>query len=528
MQDLQSQQIQALSAHIEGLEAGLEALADEPETSASLRRIARSLCMAAGKAGAKDLAVAAHALQTADDDSVEPLTRECLRRFGELRSRVEPERIRVLLVEDSRTVAVAVQSYLEAAGHVVHHAADATSAERLLNEQPIDIVLLDLILPDRDGRDLLLQMREAQATADLPVVVLSAKEGAVPRAECMAVGAADFLQKPVDPSVLRAAVAKHARRRKSAGDSSDEGAQQVLGRAALVEAYEPLRLAVETDSQVAVALLAMNGFDAVVESLGAHGADRLMTEAAGPLAEGLEEGEMIGRWGRSEIVLLLPGSSAEDAKRKLRLGVARLAHAGLIEKALGADLDVSFSAGVAVPESSEDLREVVSAAETSLYKARASGRGGAVTAEEPAPERPRRVMLVEDDRVTATLINHRLVREGFEVAKFVNGEDAFEWAESSTFDLAILDVKVPGMDGFELLERLRAMERLDAVPIVMLTGLGGEADVIRGLELGANDYMLKPFSPTELLARVRRLAFGGTGGPPDAGGPSAPAENDAN
>jgi DNA-binding response OmpR family regulator len=133
-------------------------------------------------------------------------------------------------------------------------------------------------------------------------------------------------------------------------------------------------------------------------------------------------------------------------------------------------------------------------------------------------------MLVEDDRVTATLIHHRLVREGFEVMDFLNGEDAYEWAEDSSFDLAILDVKVPGMDGFELLERLRAIPRLDAVPIVMLTGLGGEADVIRGLELGANDYMLKPFSPTELLARVRRLVFGGGTGSDTGGARGVPAE----
>ena len=116
------------------------------------------------------------------------------------------------------------------------------------------------------------------------------------------------------------------------------------------------------------------------------------------------------------------------------------------------------------------------------------------------------MLLVEDDRVTATLIQHRLVREGFDVMDFLNGEDAFRWASGSSFDLAILDVKVPGMDGFELLERLRAIPRLESVPIIMLTSLGSEADVVRGLELGANDYMLKPFSPAELLARVRRLA----------------------
>jgi len=114
-----------------------------------------------------------------------------------------------------------------------------------------------------------------------------------------------------------------------------------------------------------------------------------------------------------------------------------------------------------------------------------------------------------------------LVREGFAVMDFLNGEDAYNWAVDSSFELAILDVKVPGMDGFEVLERLRAIPRFNSTPIVMLTGLGGEVDVIRGLELGANDYMLKPFSPTELLARVRRLVYGSQAAAADAGGPSS-------
>ena len=88
-----------------------------------------------------------------------------------------------------------------------------------------------------------------------------------------------------------------------------------------------------------------------------------------------------------------------------------------------------------------------------------------------------------------------------------------------------MDVKVPGMDGFEMLERLRQITRLAAVPIIMLTGLGSEDDVVRGLALGADDYMLKPFSPTELLARIRRLIHAASTGAPEARGPREdPAE----
>ena len=69
----------------------------------------------------------------------------------------------------------------------------------------------------------------------------------------------------------------------------------------------------------------------------------------------------------------------------------------------------------------------------------------------------------------------------------------------------ILDVKMPGLDGFEVLERLRKSPRYANIPIIMLTSMGQEADVVRGFRLGADDYILKPFSPTELSARVRRL-----------------------
>ena len=72
-------------------------------------------------------------------------------------------------------------------------------------------------------------------------------------------------------------------------------------------------------------------------------------------------------------------------------------------------------------------------------------------------------------------------------------------------DLVILDVKMPGLDGFEVLERLRGDARFAKTPILMLTSMGQEADVVRGFGLGADDYVLKPFSPVELAARVRRL-----------------------
>jgi DNA-binding response OmpR family regulator len=117
-----------------------------------------------------------------------------------------------------------------------------------------------------------------------------------------------------------------------------------------------------------------------------------------------------------------------------------------------------------------------------------------------------RILVAEDDTVTSSLILFRLKREpGYEVQHVKDGLDALNALEQQSFDLAVLDVQMPGLDGFGVLSRIRENPELQSIPVIMLTSLGEEKDIVRGLEIGANDYMVKPFSPAELIARVRRL-----------------------
>jgi len=115
------------------------------------------------------------------------------------------------------------------------------------------------------------------------------------------------------------------------------------------------------------------------------------------------------------------------------------------------------------------------------------------------------VMIVDDSRTVAWILRETLESLGYRVRCAYSGEDALDMIDTQRPDLVILDVKMPGLDGFEVLDRLRRDARFASVPIVMLTSMGQEADVVRGFGLGADDYVLKPFSPVELMARVRRL-----------------------
>ena len=117
----------------------------------------------------------------------------------------------------------------------------------------------------------------------------------------------------------------------------------------------------------------------------------------------------------------------------------------------------------------------------------------------------KRVLVVEDDPDIVELIDHYLKAEGFEVESLSDGRQALERLRAGSFGLLILDLQLPGLDGLSVCAELRRDKRTRALPIVMLTARGDEADRVVGLEVGADDYVVKPFSPKELVARVRAL-----------------------
>ena len=112
------------------------------------------------------------------------------------------------------------------------------------------------------------------------------------------------------------------------------------------------------------------------------------------------------------------------------------------------------------------------------------------------------ILVVEDERDIAALVAYQLTREGFRVRTVGTGNDALEALRNERPDLLVLDLMLPEMSGYQLLEEMRRRPDLQEVPVVVLTARREEADRIRGLELGADDYLTKPFSPQELVLRI--------------------------
>jgi two-component system response regulator CpxR len=113
-----------------------------------------------------------------------------------------------------------------------------------------------------------------------------------------------------------------------------------------------------------------------------------------------------------------------------------------------------------------------------------------------------KILIIDDDEELCELVSEYLTVEGFDVAAVNDGESGLEAAESGKYDLAILDVMLPKMNGFEVLRHIRQKSQL---PVLMLTARGDDMERIVGLEIGADDYLPKPFNPRELVARIRAI-----------------------
>ena len=116
-----------------------------------------------------------------------------------------------------------------------------------------------------------------------------------------------------------------------------------------------------------------------------------------------------------------------------------------------------------------------------------------------------KIVLAEDEPQIARLIQFKLQKEGFEITWKDNGADALESVKEIKPDLVLLDVMMPVMDGYQVLKKIKEDENLKQIPVIMLTAKGQERDVVKGFDLGSEDYIVKPFRPAELVSRIKKI-----------------------
>nr|AGS52561.1 phosphate regulon transcriptional regulatory protein PhoB (SphR) [uncultured bacterium contig00023] len=113
------------------------------------------------------------------------------------------------------------------------------------------------------------------------------------------------------------------------------------------------------------------------------------------------------------------------------------------------------------------------------------------------------ILIIEDDKEIQELLSHSMAREGWKLLQAKTGEDGLKMLKNNKVSCILLDIMLPGMDGLKVIKKIKEIEQCRNIPVIMTTAKGEEADIVTGLELGADDYVVKPYSPKVLIARIR-------------------------
>ena len=497
----------ALVTRIKSLESSRKALLEgEEDVIESIKRVVQSLRSSGEIDAFPRIDELATAVENATKEELPAQLDNLLNTLSEIVSETESDKINILVVDDDPTISLLLKKKLSTENREVLIAETGTEAEKILNEREVSLIILDLFLPDIDGRTVLLHLRERPQTSRIPVVVLSARESSQTKTECFALGADEYFVKPFDPEVLVVSIsAKLQRTKEISREAQRDSLTRLPNRSAFNSTFERMRsFANRVGAPLSVGMLDIDRFKSINDTYGHTMGDEVLQRIASVINKSLRKYDSLFRWGGEEFVVILPNTGTSGGVRALEKALQAVSEERFTSS--GAEIFVvTFSAGVTEVTQDSTMDEIIEEADRLLYKAKSSGRNRVMCSGTSIESFEKKVLMAEDDKLIAKIVKYRLEQEGFHVYHYLDGLSALSAAKENSANLAIIDVKMPEMDGFELLRNLRMLPTFSHTPIMMVTSMGREQDIVRGFKLGADDYVLKPFSMVELLARIRRL-----------------------
>jgi len=298
----------------------------------------------------------------------------------------------ILLVEDNKTQSLVIQDYLSRNGYAVIAVENGMSAFKAAKTNPVDLILLDRILPDMDGSDVCRWLKLDQACRDIPVIMLTAKAEMTDRVSGLEAGADDYLPKPFNETELNARIYARLRSKVHQDELKQKNRQleDMLTRVETLAIMDPLtnlfnRRRFETilasefkradryQSPLTCIMIDIDHFKLVNDTFGHQAGDVVLKEAAQIIQTAIREVDTAARWGGEEFVVLSPNTTRENAYRVAeRIRAAFESHTFV-----GIDgQKITISIGISgVPDPSIDMQEkLIHAADTALYEAKKNGR----------------------------------------------------------------------------------------------------------------------------------------------------------
>lgn len=423
----------------------------------------------------------------------------------------------ILVVDDETSMLMYLKEELERYGWIVMAATDSIKAISAFYDMQPDCVIIDVHMQGKNGFELFSFLKEKLKQLFVPTIMISVDDSKDNRLKTFEMGADDFIAKPIDIDELYARVNRHIERKKMVDNLllTDE-LTRVYNRKYIKKAYETMCSNLyHRHETFSIAILDLDHFKKVNDHHGHLMGDLVLQKFATFLQNNIRKDDSVIRLGGEEFLLFLQGVSALKGKEILEQLNQEFQMVSFPSNTN--TFCCSFSAGIVeVTTNNKPVEKWISLADNALYKAKAAGRKQVRMNESDLAiiyKKTLRVAVIDDDPIICSMLEEMLVKFSkdlpfdIKIKSFCDGALFLtdDWSHSNDRYLVILDGIMPGMDGLDVLQSLRASKRQDQYKVIMLTSRNSEKDIARALQLGADDYMTKPFKMIELQTRIRNV-----------------------
>jgi diguanylate cyclase (GGDEF)-like protein len=427
----------------------------------------------------------------------------------------------VMVVDDDSITATVIAEVLRDQADIVLVPDGTQAHDRAVGLRP-DLILLDVMMPGTDGYLICGRLKEDPRTRDIPVIFVSSLSDEAQEARGLLAGAVDYVSKPISAPILTARVRNHLELKRQRDRLERESLRDDLtglgNRTRLEDALNSeWRRAARLKGPVSLMVVAVDGFESFSRLYGPLATRECLRKVGAALAASAQRpGDIVGRFPPDRFLAILPDTDAKGAlavAERMRAAV-RLLDVPHAEAGPEATMTVSVAVSTCQPSPGEHPAFALEQVMEGLAESQQLGRDRCVSLQgEPAPkpEGPRvapaaavqgRLLVVDDDPVSVQVLSELVRSAGYGVQTLEDSTGAVGQAQATLPDLILLDLRMPGIDGFEVCRRLKRNPLTAAIPVVFLSIVDDPAEKLRAFEVGGADYVGKNFHPEEVLARI--------------------------
>jgi len=427
------------------------------------------------------------------------------------------EKNRILIVDDDTSMLIELASILNQE-YKIYTVKDGASALEKATEVSPDLILLDVIMPDMSGFEVLNKLKEDEKTRDIPVLFITGVADSEAEIQGLAAGAVDYVHKPLNDSLVKLRVRHQIQllnqfRKIEHMSMSDQLTGLPNRRSFELKINEEWDRASRELTPLSVMMVDIDHFKKYNDTYGHQQGDVALKAVAELFQKSLRRpSDFVARWGGEEFILLLPNTDskgAEDVAESIRL-LAEATEIPASDKSV-TKLTVSIGVNTRVPGQTITLEKFVSWTDMALYTAKNKGRNKVCVYEHPdeagegknKESKQNIIFIVDDMEANLTVAENALAKE-YRVIALSSAEKMFKTLTKFTPDMILLDIQMPEMDGFEAMKKLKSDELYAEIPVIFLTGLSDAESEAHGIKLGAVDFIMKPFTEPVLINRIKK------------------------